>query len=171
MSDAGKDHGTLCKACGLCCSGVLFHRVLLAPGEAERAAELGLSLEAGENPGFTQPCSRFAASGCTIYDQRPSTCRRYRCEVLLKLERGEIESARATEVIASALALVADAEAGEPGSAPARLRAAERGTPATLDCNPEEREKAARQSLALLALERYLDRHFRGPNQKKVMEC
>jgi Fe-S-cluster containining protein len=74
----------LCQSCGLCCDGSLFGRVDLEPGEVESARRHRLPVVAG-GKAFEQPCSALLARGpgvhCSIYDERPASCRRFVCRL------------------------------------------------------------------------------------------
>jgi len=79
---------SLCKSCGLCCSGHLFTWVKLRSSEVDPAKSLGLHV-LGTDPkhrGFNQPCPLWNGQ-CTIYDSPdyPRSCRTYRCKLLKKL--------------------------------------------------------------------------------------
>src|SRR5919107_3516854 len=81
---AGSD---LCRDCGLCCDGSLFHNVELGDDEVEAAAANRLQPLADEHGArFLLPCPRFCGT-CAIYPSRPRRCREYRCLLLARLER------------------------------------------------------------------------------------
>ncbi len=72
----------LCLACGACCDGTLFtHAELDADESARLGARLRMLPLSSERPAFAQPCSAHDGAGCTLYEQRPSVCSRYRCEL------------------------------------------------------------------------------------------
>jgi uncharacterized protein len=88
------DLGTLCQSCGLCCDGSLFGRVPLDPDEVARARRHRLHvLDNGK--AFEQPCTALSVgeppSGarrvCSIYEDRPLSCRRFTCRLLARQER------------------------------------------------------------------------------------
>jgi Fe-S-cluster containining protein len=77
----------LCRACGLCCDGSLFGRVDLETREIEQARRRRLRV-VRDGKSFEQPCSAFAGArppsdrcGCTIYEDRPLSCRRFVCRL------------------------------------------------------------------------------------------
>src|SRR5512132_1081293 len=79
---------TLCKSCGLCCTGHLFIWTKLKSTELEPAEKLGLRVF-GSMPsqrGFSQPCPLWQGK-CTVYDtpHYPHYCRTYKCKLLKKL--------------------------------------------------------------------------------------
>jgi hypothetical protein len=91
---------TLCLACGFCCNGTLHIHTALLPEEAAPAAALGLRVTAvGNQPAFQQPCAKFQAGRCAIYDQRPQVCRGYACALLKRMQAGEITLEQALRVV------------------------------------------------------------------------
>ncbi len=80
----------LCLACGLCCDGSLFESAKLHPGEEELVRSLGLKIMFVDNTtlGFKQPCPAFN-SHCSVYEQRPQVCQKFRCKQLLRKDRGQ----------------------------------------------------------------------------------
>lgn len=97
----------LCAACGLCCNGVLFHSVVLQPGDSARALRaLGLKIKHRGGAHFRQPCPAHQDSRCTIYAQRPERCRLFQCRQLLRLDDGETDEPRALETIRTAHAQI-----------------------------------------------------------------
>lgn len=81
----------LCRACGFCCSGMLFAGIQLTEGEARASARLRLPLLQGEGgPTLLLPCPAHVGA-CTIYEERPSVCRAYHCQLIDELEQGDID--------------------------------------------------------------------------------
>lgn len=74
------DLAGLCQACGFCCDGSLFQLARLEPHEVEPARQLGLTV-LPERAAFTQPCACLQGTSCTVYEQRPGTCRRFTCRL------------------------------------------------------------------------------------------
>ncbi|MFZ4777531.1 MAG: YkgJ family cysteine cluster protein [Terrimicrobiaceae bacterium] len=99
----------LCAACGMCCNGVLFHSVLLQPGDSARAlSALGLKMKRKKGVEFfLQPCPAHCGSRCTIYEDRPARCRHFQCRQLLRVAAGEISEGSALEKIQEAREAVA----------------------------------------------------------------
>ncbi len=90
----------LCLACGFCCNGALHIHTALLPEEIAPAVALGLPVEdAGDRPAFQQPCVKFQAGCCSIYEQRPQVCRRYACALLKRLRAGETTLEQALRVV------------------------------------------------------------------------
>jgi uncharacterized protein len=102
VNPAGSAANRLCLACGLCCNGVLFADVRLAPGEASEALQAaGITLRRRANTcGFSQPCVALQANGaCAVYADRPSMCRQFECGVLKDVAAGELSEAGALRQI------------------------------------------------------------------------
>jgi len=92
----------LCPNCGLCCDSTLFADVELRAGDdAERLAELGLSLEKkGQGKlAFAQPCACFNGKLCAIYADRPKRCRTFECGLLKRVQADELEADAALKSI------------------------------------------------------------------------
>jgi hypothetical protein len=97
---------TLCKSCGLCCTGHLFIWTKLRSAELDSAEALGLNVfrSVPSQRGFSQPCPLWQGQ-CTIYSSPhyPHSCRTYKCKLLKKVldettslpeARTEIEQAK-----------------------------------------------------------------------------
>lgn len=136
----------LCRRCGLCCDGSLFSLVPLADDEPAAARRRGLpiALRDGAAPALRQPCPALVARACTVYDERPAACRRYRCLLYAALADHEVSPAEAAATVDDAHAAIAAALAGRP-SLPAARAAARAG-----DLSPET-EAALARAEALLA--------------------
>ncbi len=151
------DGSPLCLACGLCCEGLLHDWAQLEPGETAAAERLGLPTFAHpQGPGFTLPCPRHREGRCTVYDERPSPCRGYRCKLLRRYLAGEVtweEGLRRIEQVKRLVAAVRRRTgAGEEGgSVWQQLRAFETAGPAALE---------AELRLDLAALLVQCQRHF-----------
>lgn len=118
---------SLCKACGLCCSGHLFAWVKLRSPEVRSAKLLGLHVlgPAPGQRGFNQPCPLWKGE-CTIYNSPdyPRSCRTYQCGLLKKLLDG-------TTALPAALAVVQAAKD--------RIGALSALLPVSSNCNFRER--------------------------------
>ena len=79
---------TLCKACGLCCTGHLFSWVRLKANELTASEKLGLNVIRNDprQRGFTQPCPAWNGI-CAIYSDPhyPRGCYSYKCKLLREL--------------------------------------------------------------------------------------
>jgi hypothetical protein len=60
----------------------------------------------GESDRFVQPCTAFAGDRCRIYDQRPATCKGFRCQLLKRTLNGEIPLEVALSKVALILGIV-----------------------------------------------------------------
>ena len=110
--DAASVASRLCAACGMCCDGTLFQIVRMQPGDRPaELARLGLKIRSREGEFYMeQPCSALASdkSCCTVYAQRPTRCRLFRCQQLEKVEKGDSTEAKALGLIAVARELSAE---------------------------------------------------------------
>ncbi len=102
MRDADPDGAAsqLCRTCGLCCDGTIFDYVPITKTESHRlmhrlpvlraTAERALHVE--------QRCVALGPRGCDVYAERPSSCSRFRCKLLRRVDAGEtsLAVARAT---------------------------------------------------------------------------
>ncbi len=82
----------LCRSCGACCDGTLFHRARLTPDEVEPAKRNGLRVI--RDKVFEQPCAQLENKSCKIYGSRPSVCESFRCKLFARHrdEGGPIEA-------------------------------------------------------------------------------
>ena len=88
-SSAMSASGALCTACGACCNGTLFDEVPLARDEIALGKRLSLPIVAcGDEASMALPCPRLDVATCTVYADRPSTCRTFRCGLLEDVEAG-----------------------------------------------------------------------------------
>lgn len=112
---------SLCKACGLCCSGHLFSWVRLNANELDKVENLGLKVIRNDprQRGFLQPCPVWKNGVCTVYESPdyPSSCRKYKCIVLRKLLDEEIDFSNAMCQIEETLRLIREVENLLPDSA------------------------------------------------------
>ncbi|QSQ11930.1 YkgJ family cysteine cluster protein [Myxococcus landrumensis] len=157
---------TLCLRCGMCCDGTLFTHVSLQPEEASALRRHGVPLLQREEgpPVLAQHCSALEGRTCTVYADRPASCRRYHCQLFSALSEKEVSLDEALGLVDEAHARIAaveralppaTAEAEAPRSVMQRARqAAARATPDT-PLPPQAREAQARA-------ESFLDKHFRG---------
>jgi uncharacterized protein len=104
---------SLCLTCGLCCDGTLFPYVRLLPDDEItplKAIGVNIISESGLNI-FKQPCAAHKNCTCIVYANRPQKCRRYKCELLKRFERGDILYTAALEIITMAVSLKNDVKA------------------------------------------------------------
>jgi Fe-S-cluster containining protein len=117
-----RERSDLCLSCGLCCQGILHDLVPLAEDELERAARLRLPLvDSPLRLAFRLPCPRLEARRCTVYDERPGTCRSYACAVLRAYASGEIDEPTALSRIERTRAQ--NAEVARHATGPSRAEA------------------------------------------------
>lgn len=90
---------SLCMACGLCCDGTLFGYVRLAPEDDRDLIASNSTKSALDDEKFRQPCLGHQYRACTLYSRRPSTCKKYRCELLKKLSSNEVSYEEARAII------------------------------------------------------------------------
>ncbi len=97
----------LCIGCGMCCDGTIFdatelhHDDELAPLQQLQA----VFTTDQHSTRLQQPCPAFGEGCCSIYDQRPGSCREYSCALLTAVAEGATSQDEATDVIAAATAL------------------------------------------------------------------
>lgn len=106
----------LCLSCGLCCDGSLFWAVPVARGE-----DVPATLDAEGR--LRQPCACFEGR-CTIYPDRPASCRSFDCRVLQTVRAGRRDHAWALRQIAGMRRVLAAVDAALPGSEPSIYRRA-----------------------------------------------
>lgn len=126
-SDAKRESqaNTLCKSCGLCCTGHLFVWTKLKSTELETASRLGLRVFGSmpDQRGFSQPCPLWQGQ-CTIYvsPHYPAYCRTYKCKLLKKLLDEAISLPAALVKIEQAKEVIDELEALLPESPDANFR-------------------------------------------------
>lgn len=153
MSETDNSQGnTLCKTCGLCCTGHLFVWAKLRPSELDRAEALGMNVYRSDptQRGFSQPCPLWKGQ-CTIYNSPhyPHVCRAYKCKLLKDVLANTISLARAHIAVEQAKTMIHELELLLPASAShnfrerlvARLEALD-ASPAEADAEREFRLKA-----------------------------
>ncbi|HXD11820.1 MAG TPA: YkgJ family cysteine cluster protein [Anaerolineales bacterium] len=109
---------TLCKSCGLCCTGHLFIWAKLRSVELEAAEALGLKvIREPRQRGFNQPCPLWDGQ-CTVYTspQYPHFCRTYKCKLLKRVLDETTALTEALPVIEQAKDLIHELEMLLPAS-------------------------------------------------------
>jgi len=81
----------------------MFSKVIFKPDDSPSRRAQFPTRRFEDGDGFAQPCPHFKVDRCTIYADRPSLCRTYRCRTLTELEDGEIEGAEALKRVGIAL--------------------------------------------------------------------
>jgi uncharacterized protein len=116
---------TLCKSCGLCCSGHLFTWVRLAAVELNPSQALGLNVIRSDprQRGFTQPCPLWQGQ-CTIYTSPnyPHVCGTYKCKLLKELLDENIPLPESLTVVQRVKEMIRELEALLPASPSASFR-------------------------------------------------
>ena len=116
---------SLCKSCGLCCTGHLFIWTKLRSAELDSAAALGLRVlkDIPRQRGFNQPCPLWQGQ-CTVYSSPhyPQFCRTYKCKLLKKLLDETILLPDALTKVAGTKELIREVEALLPLSALTNFR-------------------------------------------------
>ena len=110
---------TLCKACGLCCTGHLFLWARLNAPELSPSQSLGLRVIRNDprQRGFILPCPLWNEY-CTIYTSSncPRVCHSYKCKLLKELLDEETALADSLTVIQQAKEIIRILEALLPAS-------------------------------------------------------
>jgi len=109
---------SLCKSCGLCCSGHFFIWSKLRSAELDSIESLGLKVfREPERRGFNQPCPLWQGQ-CTIYDspQYPHFCHTYKCKLLKQLLNENIRLPDALTVVGQAKEMIETVELLLPDS-------------------------------------------------------
>jgi Fe-S-cluster containining protein len=164
---------TLCTRCGLCCDGSLFADVELASDDEASALEvMGLEIEdADEDDGglLLQPCGALKGKRCSLYPHRPDCCRRFKCRLLQRVERGAIAVERANEKIGNVLKRIERVKelAGQLGAGNERLPLKERCVEALAlsegaAADPAMNRRRAELQATMNSVERLIDAAFLG---------
>lgn len=97
---------SLCLTCGLCCDGTLFSYVEIESDDNDAA--LALDIQTVGEPGpriLKQHCPAHKNCSCTIYQNRPNTCRNFQCALLKRFNKHRISQAEALKIIRDAVKL------------------------------------------------------------------
>jgi len=140
----------------MCCDGTLYTYVTLVEDDMPRLEKYPQLrfIERNHQQTFDEGCVLHTGTGCSAYEDRPDTCRRYRCALLRAVEKDEMSEHEALKVIAEAKALVENVKASiafEPGK-PLAV--------GTWEAPPVDLDEDSR--LAWDRTHRYLGRHFLG---------
>lgn len=116
---------TLCKSCGLCCTGHLFIWTKLRSAELDSAEALGLKVfrSVPSQRGFSQPCPLWQGQ-CTIYTSPdyPHFCRTYKCTLLNRVLDETTSLPEALTAIQGAKGMIHELEARLPVSTQTNFR-------------------------------------------------
>ncbi len=105
----GGELHALCLHCGLCCDGTLFECVELEPAEQPPLASVAL-IRVGTEVALPLPCPKHEHRRCTIYDERPSRCRKFTCKLYDGVAAGTLSPDGARARIAEAQRLFSTIE-------------------------------------------------------------
>ncbi len=163
----------LCLACGLCCNGALYANVTVRPEHAPFVRTLGLTLEkTGDDTfAFRQPCPLHTSGRCSAYPHHPLSCQEFRCALLRKYEAGEATLEDSLTIVRSAKKLLAgDDEHPAVGAVSGagfqheltQIWDRQQG----LRGSGELRRANAERVLQAVALDVYLEKHFRQSKKK-----
>ena len=141
----------------MCCNGTLYTHVGLVPDDLPRLEKYPQVKIVVRNhqDAIDEGCVLHTGTGCGAYEDRPDTCRRYRCALLRAVADEELLEHEALQLIQEARALVDNVKeyvAFEPGKPMAV---------STWDVPPPEADEDAR--LAWDRTMRFLGKHFLGP--------
>lgn len=103
----------LCKACGMCCNGTLFHSVTVTEEERRKLGN-GPEYFTDEKGDLhmRQGCVHLSAeNGCTVYKDRPAVCQKYSCLLLDRLRSGKLSPRQAQAILKTLFDLFADLRA------------------------------------------------------------
>lgn len=83
----------LCTQCGLCCDGSLFEDLeLMGEEESYHCESIGLMIDDSQDvPLLLQPCPALKNGRCSVYDQRPQTCRDFYCGLAGRLQDQQVD--------------------------------------------------------------------------------
>lgn len=83
----------LCLSCGFCCKGIISNRAALKPQELEFAKDSGFHFfnASNGNYAFHLPFHMYQNNRCSIYLNRPDACKSYRCNLLKRLTKVDID--------------------------------------------------------------------------------
>lgn len=170
----GDEAESLCKACGVCCTGHLFSWAQIKESERDRLQQLGLVViqPAEKQHGFTQPCPMWDGE-CAIYQTKiyPSGCRAFNCKLLRELLDESLSLSRALRIVKRTKEKIGVVEKLLPSSSQVSFR--ERVVEQLLYLNRStrltvaERELQAQLSSSLNEIEsRFGVRNFNGIPEK-----
>lgn len=116
---------SLCRSCGLCCTGHLFSWTKLRSAELDSAEAMGLRVfrTVPRERGFSQPCPLWHGQ-CTVYSspQYPHFCRTYKCRLLKKVLDETTPLVEAQKLIEQTKELIHELEVLLPASSLANFR-------------------------------------------------
>ncbi|MDB4458994.1 YkgJ family cysteine cluster protein [bacterium] len=158
---------SLCLDCSFCCNGVLFSDASLTQDEVEFLTEAKFPLvERDGAVHLHQPCIALKGTCCSIYQQRPSRCRSYECELLKSATAGSTSWTEAHEIIAQVKELIVEIdnilkEVPDDSSAKPLNRRLTRASEILREqTDPTSRKHSGQLTYAGMKLRRLLNKHF-----------
>ncbi|MDX1378840.1 MAG: YkgJ family cysteine cluster protein, partial [Anaerolineales bacterium] len=115
---------TLCKSCGLCCTGHLFAWTKLRSPELKPIEDLGVRVfREPHQRGFNQPCPLWDGV-CTVYTSPdyPRFCKTYKCKLLKELIDEKIQLSEALTVVKQIMEMIEEVDALLPDSSHPNFR-------------------------------------------------
>ena len=116
VSEEDDDHNggkldNLCFRCGMCCNGYMFSKVAVEPEVVARLEAGGFKITKEEKGfRFSQPCTAYKGSRCSVYGYRPYTCRAFKCKLLNKYIEATISLNEAVAIIDKTYLIIAELE-------------------------------------------------------------
>jgi Fe-S-cluster containining protein len=91
----------LCLDCGICCTTLFFTTVRLYDEDmGNLPSQITPERRSDKLSVFPLPCVAHKDYKCTVYTQRPQTCRSYECNLLIDQKAGRIEIGLARQIVA-----------------------------------------------------------------------
>ena len=153
----------------MCCNGALHNAAALLPEEVPLALGLGMKVtQSDQEAHFALPCHLLKDRCCSVYADRPSPCRDYKCRLLRSLEAGERGLNECLDKVSRARSLLSDLEAILPrGMTLPEARAAAASQATENDTRMLENAKIKLQAFALNI---YLEKYFRNDYENGFLE-
>ena len=167
------DGSALCQTCGLCCQGALHRWLVLGSEEIALAETWPVELVTdGERIGFQLPCGCLKGLRCSVYDNRPQACVKYRCQLLQRLRQNEISQTAALERVAQARRLFEELESRLPVTSATRVwqRINELWDLSAAKSLLASGELDSGTLMLMVALDAHLTKYFRNIEDKKRVD-
>ena len=109
----GANKKNICTECGYCCDGSMFNLIMLTRDcesgldsqgkELKHVADYSIIVENRKTKEPTicmeMPCPFVEDKKCTVYEERPLTCKAFRCKLLIQYEAGKVSYNDCIEII------------------------------------------------------------------------
>ncbi|HSM72084.1 MAG TPA: hypothetical protein VK851_11130, partial [Anaerolineales bacterium] len=115
---------TLCKSCGLCCSGHLFAWTKLRSPELDGIEALGVKVfREPQQRGFNQPCPLWDGV-CTVHasPDYPRFCKTYKCKLLKELIDEKVQLPEALKIVEQTMEMIVEVDKLLPDSSNPNFR-------------------------------------------------